>query len=205
MKTLKYILLGVILSSLVFSGFSQSGEVTFCETYTRQELISILDPEDNFFNLVQMAKNGSKIGTCSEVDLDQLWKYIQSDSFRSKVPEELIIAPGAEPGHQVISLYAIKKSSPNNRFPSQQDIAEVNVRKDDQKDNYALFLSFSESGAELWSSMTRLNKGRSIAILVDGKVISAPMVREEIKDGKCVISGKFTKSEITALKAVLEN
>ena len=53
--------------------------------------------------------------------------------------------------------------------------------------------------------MTRLNKVRDIAILYGNKVISAPRVREEIKGGKCLISGNFTESEINKLKAVLEN
>ena len=68
-----------------------------------------------------------------------------------------------------------------------------------------LLFSFSGSGVEKWASMTGLNKGRDIAILFNGKVISAPRVQEEIKDGKCAISGKFSESEIKELKAILEN
>ena len=90
-------------------------------------------------------------------------------------------------------------------FPSGQDVEEVSVSLSDDEENYMLLFSFSESGAENWASMTRLNKGRDIAILFNGKVISAPRVQEEIKDGKCAISGKFTESEIKELKAILEN
>ena len=53
--------------------------------------------------------------------------------------------------------------------------------------------------------MTRLNVGKDIAILFDSKVISAPRLREEIKNGFCSISGKFTEIEINELKAVFEN
>ena len=208
MKTLKYIALGVILSSLVFSSFSQTQTVTFSETYTQEEVLSKLDPEELFFTLVKLENTdpeSSRIGRCDEADLNRLWEHIQSEVFRSKVQEDLIIAAGAEIKDKMISLYAIKKNASNNMFPMQQDLEEVSVSKDGQEGNYALYISFSESGAELWASMTRLNKGRSIAILFDGKVISAPMVREEIKDGKCMISGRFTESEINELKAILEN
>jgi len=66
-------------------------------------------------------------------------------------------------------------------------------------------MSFSESGAKKWASLTLKNKGRDIAILFDGKVIAAPRVTEEIKGGKCSISGNYTEEEIYRLKAALLN
>jgi len=50
--------------------------------------------------------------------------------------------------------------------------------------------------------MTRLNKGRDIAILFKGSVLAAPRLQEEIKNCECMISGTFTESEIKPLKSV---
>ena len=217
MKTIKYIALGVILSSLVFSSFSiypskkspiQAEKVTFSETYTQQEVISKLEKDDQFFTWVQLEDTdpeSSRIGRCHQDNLEDLWNYVQSEAFRAKVQKDLIIIEGAEARDHIISLYAIKKSASNDVFPSGQDLEEVSISLGDDEENYMLLFSFSESGVEKWASMTRLNNGRDIAILFNGKVISAPRVREEIKDGKCSISGKFTESEITELKAILEN
>ena len=217
MKTLKYIALGVILTSLVFSSFSfypakksftQAETVTFCETYTQQEVISKLDQDDQIFTWVQLEDTdpeSSRIGRSHQDNLEDLWDYVQSEAFRAKVQEDLIIVEGAEAKNHIKALYAIKKSASNDVFPSGQDLEEVSVSLDGDEENYMLLFSFSESGVEKWASMTRLNKGRNIAILFNGKVISAPRVQEEIKDGKCVISGKFTESEIKELKAILEN
>ena len=217
MKTLKHIILGGILSSLVFSSFSfspikksfpQGETVTFCETYTFEEVISKLDPEDNFFTLVHLKEaypESSRIGTCHEADMKRLWSYIESEAFRSKVQEDLIIAAGVEAKDQMIPLYAIRKSASNDVFPTQQDIDEVSVRESDNEENYALFISFSESGVKKWASMTRKNMGKNIAILLNGKVLAAPRVQEEIKDGKCTISGNYTRSEINKLKAAFED
>ena len=210
MKKLKYIILGVILSSLLVSSFSFSQEekVIFCETYTLHELISILDSDEKLFTLVEKNASdpeSSKIGTCQKADLDAIWNYIQSQAFQSKVPEDLLIAPGIENADQMIPLFAVRKSTSNNVFPEKQDLEEVSIRANEQADNYELYISFSNSGADKWASMTRQNKGRDIAILFQGRVIAAPRVREEIKHGKCVISGKFTESEIHSLKAAIEN
>ncbi len=217
MKTIKYIILGVILSSLVFSSFSfypskksliQEETVNFCLTYTQAELISKLDPKDTFFTLVNMEgtnPESSRIGNCHKDNLDLLWDYTRSEAFRSKVPRDLIIVPGAETKDEMISLYAIRKSSSNDVFPGGQDMDEVSVRLSDYNEHYDLYISFSKSGEEKWATITRLNKGRDIAILFKGKVLSAPRVQEEIKNGKCSISGNFTESEANALKTVLEN
>ena len=217
MKTLKYIALGLILSSLVFSSFSfyptkrslkQAETVIFCETYTQQEFISKLDSDDSFFTWVQMEDTdpeSSKLGTCSEANFKHLWNYIHSETFQAKVQEDLIIAPGVEEVDQMVPLFAIRKSASKDVFPQQQDLEEVSVIKNDFGKNYSLHMSFSESGAKKWASMTRLNKGKDIAILFNGTILAAPRVQQEIKGGKCSISGNFTEAEIKELKAILEN
>jgi len=217
MKTLKYIALGVILTSLVFSSFSfypsnvspvQTETVTFSETYTQQEVVSLLDQDDQFFTWVKLEDTypeSSRIGRCHQDNLEDLWKYIQSKAFRSKVQKDLIISPGVETDDLMVPLYAIRKSATKDILPLQQDLEEVDIIKDELIDNYSLHMSFSESGTKKWASMTRLNKGKDIAILFNGTVVAAPRVSEEIKDGKCAISGKFSESEIYELKAILEN
>jgi len=216
MKTIKYIILGVILSSLVVSSFSfspsrrsfsQDEKVTFCETYTQQELFSKLDSEASFFSLLHLDgtnPESSRIGTCHESDMKALWALVQGESFQNQVPKDLIIAAGAEASGQLFSLYAIRKPASIDAFPSQEDLVEVSV-SGNKEANYTLLISFSESGAKKWASLTLKNKGRDLAILFEGKVIAAPRVTEEIKGGKCSISGSYTADEINRLKAALEN
>jgi len=217
MKTLKYILLGVILTSLVFSSFSiytsrkrgtQSTSVTFYETYAQQEVLSGLDRGDRFFELVNMENTDPEsalIGRCVETGLKDLQNYTQGESFKTKVPKDLVIAAGELVKDHLISLYAIRENSSTGEIPTGADLEEVSVSSSDDGENYMLLFSFSKSGAEKWASMTRKNKGKDIAILSRGKVIAAPRVQEEIKDGKCVISGSYTESEINSLKAEFEN
>ncbi|OJI09107.1 MAG: protein translocase subunit SecD [Candidatus Vogelbacteria bacterium CG10_big_fil_rev_8_21_14_0_10_49_38] len=56
-------------------------------------------------------------------------------------------------------------------------------------------IEFDKEGAELFRQITKDNIGRPVAILFDGAVISAPTVREEIRDGRAEISGQFTLAE----------
>ncbi len=60
-------------------------------------------------------------------------------------------------------------------------------------------LEFNDEGAELFRKITKENIGKAVAIYLDGAPISAPVVREEIADGKAVISGNFTPEEAKTL------
>jgi hypothetical protein len=54
---------------------------------------------------------------------------------------------------------------------------------------------FTKTGAARFAAATEGNIMKPIGILVDGTLISAPIVREKISGGEAVISGRFTKAE----------
>jgi len=60
-------------------------------------------------------------------------------------------------------------------------------------------ITFNSEGKDLFAKITRENKGKILAIFLDGANISSPVIREEITDGKAVISGGFTGDEAKAL------
>jgi SecD/SecF fusion protein len=217
MKYIKWMGWGVILIALVGSSFSfassgkiypQSEKVIFCETYSQQEVVSKLASDDPLFNMIQLETNdpgSSRLGSCFLSELDKVRDYVQSASFRSKVPDNLVILAGAEEQGQKVRLYAIKQPDTKQPFPSRKDISAVGVDYDQPHDSYSLTITFTESAAGKWAAMTRKNIGKDIAILYGDRVISAPRVRDEIKFGKCLISGNFTASEAQELKEILEN
>ena len=58
-------------------------------------------------------------------------------------------------------------------------------------------------GARQFSQITRSNVGRPFAIVLDGKVLSAPVINEHIGGGSGQISGHFTLGQATDLAALL--
>lgn len=60
-------------------------------------------------------------------------------------------------------------------------------------------LNFNAEGKTLFAKVTKENVGNVVGIFLDGQPISLPTVREEIKDGKAVISGSFTVDEAKLL------
>ncbi len=60
-------------------------------------------------------------------------------------------------------------------------------------------LEFNDDGAKLFEEITSANVGKTVAIYLDGAVISAPNVNEKISGGTAVISGNFTPDEAKIL------
>ncbi len=60
-------------------------------------------------------------------------------------------------------------------------------------------LEFNKEGSDLFAKITREHKGEVLAIVLDGQVISAPVIRDEITDGKAQITGTFSPDEAKAL------
>jgi len=58
-------------------------------------------------------------------------------------------------------------------------------------------------GAKQFADITRAHVGEPFAILLDGKVLSAPVIREPIIGGAGQISGNFTAEEASSLAALL--
>lgn len=60
-------------------------------------------------------------------------------------------------------------------------------------------LTFNADGKELFAKLTRDHKGKMLAIILDGELLSAPIIQDEISDGQAQISGTFTPDEAKAL------
>ena len=61
------------------------------------------------------------------------------------------------------------------------------------------------SGAEKFAKITRENKGKQLAIMLDGKEQSAPRINEEIAGGSGSISGNFTMESANDLANLLKS
>jgi preprotein translocase subunit SecD len=59
----------------------------------------------------------------------------------------------------------------------------------------AVEITLTEEGRKKLAKLTEGHQGKPLAILVNGKVLSAPVVRGTISQGKALISGRFTKAE----------
>jgi SecD/SecF fusion protein len=77
-----------------------------------------------------------------------------------------------------------------------------------QAKGWVVDIAFNSEGAKIFGDLTTevYNDRSALAIILDGKVISAPGVSDgPILGGRCEISGSFTESEARNLASALEN
>jgi preprotein translocase subunit SecD len=73
----------------------------------------------------------------------------------------------------------------------------------DQYSRPAVTFRFDTAGAKRFGRITRLNVGRPFAIVLDGEVITAPVIQEPILGGSGQITGNFTVAETEELALLL--
>lgn len=71
----------------------------------------------------------------------------------------------------------------------------ASVQFDPNTQQPEVLLVFNEEGKRIFAELTQANINNVVAIFLDGQIISAPVVRTAITDGKAVISGNFNPQE----------
>lgn len=103
----------------------------------------------------------------------------------------------------ILSLYAIKTNREGGADLGGEEIANA-YRDIDERGRYSVGMNMKPEGARIWRRMTGANVGRQIAIVLDNRVQSAPVVQGEIPNGNSSISGSFTIEEASDLENVLK-
>ncbi len=82
-------------------------------------------------------------------------------------------------------------------------ITDARVQIDNQYNEPYVSLSFNSRGAKLFERVTGDNINKRLAIVLDKRVNSAPVIQSKIAGGKAVITGRFTMDDARDLAIVL--
>ncbi|MBN1637213.1 MAG: protein translocase subunit SecD [Deltaproteobacteria bacterium] len=82
-------------------------------------------------------------------------------------------------------------------------LEDARVRISSRMNQPYIAISFDKEGARLFERITSENVGKRLAIMLDGKVYSAPVIRDSIAGGKAIIEGRFTDAEASDLATIL--
>lgn len=116
------------------------------------------------------------------------------------VPADLEVLPGAsEPGGTGPSFYLVKRTA----GITGRDLRNARPTLD-ENNQPAVGFSLNAQGAEKFAALTSQHIGRPLAIILDGRVQSAPTIEGRIYDeGR--ISGSFTQQEVQDLSLTLRS
>lgn len=163
-----------------------------------------------FSHLVQagISADGCIAGLVRASDTAEVNKIIYSEIAEQVLPQDLRLAWGVKASSyysgNVFELYLLK-SGDKGEASMQGDI--IAKAKDDfnQQHHPIVTMTMNSGGARDWANLTRNNINKCVAIVLDGYVYSAPVVRSEISGGNSEISGNFTTDDTRDLATVLNS
>lgn len=119
-----------------------------------------------------------------------------AEAAAGQIPPGSMLVPSAE-GSDAPQTYVIGRRA----VVSGENL--VDAEPTFQEGQPVVSFRFDTRGAMQFGEVTRANVGQLLAIVLDGKVISAPRIREPILGGSGVITGNFTTEQAQDLALLL--
>jgi preprotein translocase subunit SecD len=88
---------------------------------------------------------------------------------------------------------------------AQENVSVTNGGKTGQKAVAVLKLTLTSNGKNKLTDLTAGLVGKQVGVVVDGKLIATPAVREGLKRSSISLTGNFTKEEADALAAKINS
>ena len=166
----------------------------------RNPLLALLNPA---------YAGGAVLGAATAADTVAINKYLALPEVRDCFPSDVRFKWGIK-GDKLADgqffLYTIKVERADGKAPLDGSvISDARATYAQTGANAEVSMAMNSNGITEWAQLTGENVGKCIAIVLDGYVYSAPVVRGKIEGGNSSISGDFTIQEAQDLANVLKS
>ena len=153
---------------------------------------------------------GCVVGFAHKRDMDAISELLATPEAKEILPSDLQLKWGVKgigegEGSDWYELYAIRVTERNGRAPLEGDVITDAKDEFDQNGRPCVSMQMNVDGARRWAALTKANLQRSVAIVLDNNVYSAPNVETEITGGNSKITGNFTAEDTRDLANVLKS
>lgn len=114
--------------------------------------------------------------------------------FAELIPRGYEVLPGKEEGYFLVTASAQVTGA---------YLTDAKMKIGGEYNMPYVGIDFNKDGAKLFAAVTEANIEKRLAIVLDGVVQSAPVIRSRIPDGHAIIEGNFTAEEASGLAIVL--
>ncbi|BBK30899.1 preprotein translocase subunit SecD [Stella humosa] len=121
------------------------------------------------------------------------------EARRGRLPPGTELLPSEERDGGQARQYVVQRRA----MVSGDMLTNAQAGNNSQTGEWVVNFRFDSNGARRFGDVTKANVGRLFAIVLDGKVISAPVIREAILGGSGQISGSFTAQSANDLALLL--
>ncbi len=144
----------------------------------------------------------ARVGTTAKLTFQLVDQSISAEDAKTNgVPPDDVLLPDQEhPGREILVHKEV--------IVSGDDLVNAYAGYDNRAGGIgerAVDFEFNSKGAAAFARVTRDNIGKPFAIILDNKVISAPVIRSEIPGGRGQITGNFGLEEVNRLALLLRS
>jgi SecD/SecF fusion protein len=211
MKTILYILIAVMISGLIATGFintPQSKSVITLKAVenfiSRDQLtqsVNIMSARLQDFSSEKFDISIEEPGNLIKVTLNNEW------DIRSAI--ELLTNRGR------LGFYETLTNNPSDKIDlasldkekgtllTNRDIESVKYEKSESY--LEIKIELKEASVSLWTDATRRNMDKAIAIVLDDSLLAAPVVRSVITGGHLAITGDFSETVARYITSIANN
>ncbi len=158
-----------------------------------------------FFYLVRLnEQSGTADGYVRETDKEKIDLILKREDVKAVIPTDVVFAWSQRSfvsgGEKIYTLYCLKKDAELTG----KVIEDARSNIDPQSNQPIVTMSMSTEGAADWARITGANINKRCAIVLDGVVYSAPVIRSKITGGNSQIEGMGSVQEAKLLEIVLK-
>ena len=200
------------------------GETYVAETYNSSEvyqaisninssILQVLDvpesaidekkAETPWFDIFSPSGGGDwpGVGYARKQHMEQIDAILRLPNVRVLFPDNITFMWTAIPHHEdVYELIAVKQEY-------RLELSDVTVEKTTVDINNfgtpEVLITLAPQFRDGWARLTAINVGRSLACVMDGRVLMYPRVQSEITSGKLMIAGSFDMQQIKEFAAII--
>lgn len=183
---------------------THQGSLSFYATYNRESFSGLLKGDKAILSLLNANgpdHSSAVIGCANGQEVEKANLYLKT----VKVDPKCKLEWGESSQNGAQCLYALRLEDSNGALLTNSDIESAKFNEDKASGINDLLIEFKQSAVKIWADATSRNINNAIAIVLDNRVIYAPVLKDAIEGGKCSITGNFTKAEVQYFAALCNN
>lgn len=190
------------------SGTTKKSDTTAAADTTQKQLTEEeFKQQHPFFSVALLDPQGrSADAFVKEDDRNKILRWLSMPEVKKEIPDNVEFVFSAKPisttqdGKKVYFMYLVNKQPELTGGVVTNAVATL----DPNSSAPIVNMEMNSEGAVEWARITGANIGKRIAIMLDGKVFSAPVVRGKIPGGRSQIEGMENLDEAKLLEIVLK-
>ncbi|MBL0910865.1 MAG: protein translocase subunit SecDF [Bacteroidia bacterium] len=155
---------------------------------------------------------GPILGMILTKDTAEFNGYMRDPRIKSFFPADLRLMYSPKPilggGGAYLTIYTTKETRKGKSLMDGDVVTDASFEKNPNGSGFMVTMQMNREGAEKWSRITEEKAAKkpqeAVAIVLDGKVYSAPTINQKIPNGSSQITGNFSFEDAKTLATVLK-